>query len=146
GGGFDMLYDLNTYNRYGSSIKPRTAHSITFQVLGEHGFVGLGLFLLIGITGLIKAQSISRMAKGVPHLQWAADMDGMCQVSLGGFFDAGQVLNVAYFDLIYLFDPLIVCTAAIVVRDRGAVPARRQGAPVLAPGEPAQPALGLRQV
>ena len=89
-----------------SSIKPRTAHSITFQVLGEHGFVGLGLFLLIGITALIKAQSIRRMAKGVPHLQWAADMAGMCQVSLVGFFVAGQFLNVAYFDLIYLFVPL----------------------------------------
>src|SRR3546814_9615977 len=69
GGGFDMLYDLATYTRYGSSIKPRTAHSITFQILGEHGFVGLALFLLIGITALIKAQSIRRSVKGVPHLQ-----------------------------------------------------------------------------
>lgn len=147
GGGFDMLYDLATYTRYGSSIKPRTAHSITFQILGEHGFVGLALFLLIGITALIKAQSIRRSVKGVPHLQWAADMAGMCQVSLVGFFVAGQFLNVAYFDLIYLYVPLIVCTAAVVAREQGAVTARRpKGAPILAAAEPARPALGLRQV
>jgi probable O-glycosylation ligase (exosortase A-associated) len=147
GGGLDMLYDLRTYNRYGSTITPRTAHSVTFQILGEHGFVGLGLFLLIGVTLVFKAQSIRRSVKGLPHLQWAGDMAGMCQVSLVGFFVAGQFLNVAYFDLLYLYVPLIVGTAAVVARESRAVPERRlQGAPLVAAGERPQPVLGLRQM
>jgi probable O-glycosylation ligase (exosortase A-associated) len=144
GGGFDMLYDLRTYQRYNSSIRPRTAHSVTFQILGEHGFVGFGIFLMIGITVLLKAQWIRRQVKGRPDLQWAADLAGMCQVSLIGFFVGGQFLNVAYFDLIYLYVPLVVCTAVVVSRELKPEPQRRaHGMPVLAPGE--RPALGLRQ-
>jgi probable O-glycosylation ligase (exosortase A-associated) len=153
GGGFDMLYDLRTYTMYNSSITPRTAHSITFQILGEHGFIGLLLFLMIGITLVIKAQSIRRQAKGVPRLQWAADMAGMSQVSLGGFFVAGQFLNVAYFDLIYLYVPLIVGAAAIVQREKAKMAKEDPAAAALAPGlAPAilrpgmrPPALGARQ-
>lgn len=155
GGGFDMLYDLQTYNRYGSTIRPRSAHSITFQILGEHGFVGLGLFLMIGIASVVKAQSIRRAAKGHPHLQWASDLAGMCQVSLVGFFVGGQFLNVAYFDLIYLYVPLIVGTANIVLREKahataaaGLGAARLPGAlPALTPAraDPRRPALGARQ-
>jgi probable O-glycosylation ligase (exosortase A-associated) len=155
GGGFDMLYDLRTYNRYNSTIRPRTAHSVTFQILGEHGFVGLGLFLLIGLTSIVKAQSIRRSVKGQPHLQWAADLAGMSQVSLVGFFIAGQFLNVAYFDLLYLFVPLIVGTASVVQREKAKIEQAAGGAadragpvPVRAPARPGSghPALGARQL
>ncbi len=149
GGGFDMLYDLRTYTMYNSSITPRTAHSITFQILGEHGFIGLLLFLLIGVTLVFKAQAVRRQTKGVPRLQWAADMAGMSQVSLGGFFVAGQFLNVAYFDLIYLYVPLIVGTAAVVQREKAKMAKEPPAAPDLAPAvlrpDMRPPALGARQ-
>jgi probable O-glycosylation ligase (exosortase A-associated) len=146
GGGFDMLYDIGTFNMYGSTIRPRTAHSIIFQVLGEHGFVGLGLFLAIGLSLWLKGFSIKRACRGHPQLQWAADLASMSQVSLVGYFVAGLFINVAYFDLIYLFVPLMVGTAAVVAREqKGTVPVRRPGVtPIGVAGEQSKPALGLR--
>jgi probable O-glycosylation ligase (exosortase A-associated) len=154
GGGFDMLFDKATYDLYGSTIKPRSAHSIVFQVLGEHGFIGLFLFLMIGISLWFKAQWIKKNAKGYLHLQWARDLASMCQVSLMGYFVAGLFLNLAFFDLIYLYVPVIVGTAAIVLRERAkaAREARAEEAPApirvtpVAPGhDPARPAFGARQ-
>ena len=148
GGGFDMLYDIRTFNLYGSTIKPRTAHSIVFQVLGEHGFIGLFLFLMIGITLFFRALSIRRAVKGIPHLQWAGDLATMCQISLMGYFVAGLFLNLAFFDLIYLYIPLVVCTGVVVARAKEAAgPAGSARGTPLAPGrEPAQPAVGFRQL
>lgn len=39
------------------------AHSIYFQMLGEHGFPGLGLFLLLGFTTWRKATRIASQTK-----------------------------------------------------------------------------------
>jgi probable O-glycosylation ligase (exosortase A-associated) len=147
GGGFDMLFDLNTYTLYNSTIKPRSAHSIIFQVLGEHGFVGLGLFLGIGLSLMLKARWIRKATKGRPDLQWAADLASMCQVSLIGYFVAGLFLNLGFFDLIYLYIPVVVGTALVVQRELSNVSAGvRAGVPA-AVGEPRpRPALGLRQL
>lgn len=123
GGGFDMLFDGRTYQLYGSTIRPRSAHSIIFQVLGEHGFVGLFLFLMIGTTLLFTAQSIKKRAKDHPTLQWARDLASMMQVSLIGYFVAGLFLNLAFFDLIYLYIPIVVGTATVVTRAVAFVPA-----------------------
>ena len=47
GGGFD-IYDAATFHAYAPNPTDiHAAHSIYFQVLGEHGFVGLILFVLI---------------------------------------------------------------------------------------------------
>ena len=44
GGGFS-IYESAVFARYAPDPEARAAHSIYFQVLGEHGFVGLFLFL-----------------------------------------------------------------------------------------------------
>ena len=58
------------------------AHSIYFQVLGEHGFVGLLLFLAIGMSTWIAAGRLVRKYEGVPDTRWAADLGAMAQVSM----------------------------------------------------------------
>lgn len=154
GGGFDMLFDRATYDLYGSSIRPRSAHSIVFQVLGEHGFIGLFLFLMIGISVWFKAQWVKKNTKGIPRLQWAHDLASMAQVSLMGYFVAGLFLNLAFFDLIYLYVPMMVGTATVVMRERAkaapeagmaGAPASTQAAPSAPHHDPVRPALGTRQ-
>lgn len=86
------------------------AHSIYFQILGNHGFVGLVLFLLTWTFTWRSASMLRAEAARVPHAQWCADLSSMCQVALLGYFVGGAFLNLAYFDLPYFLLVLVVVT------------------------------------
>ncbi|NNM01786.1 MAG: putative O-glycosylation ligase, exosortase A system-associated, partial [Gammaproteobacteria bacterium] len=58
------------------------AHSIYFEVLGEQGYVGLFLFLLLFFLAFRTGTWIIKHARGDPELEWARDLAGMLQVSL----------------------------------------------------------------
>jgi hypothetical protein len=101
GGGFDT-FTPGLFQRYAPDPEDfHDAHSIYFQVLGEHGFVGLGLFLGLLISALLTGQGVIRRARGDPELEWAADLAAMVQVSIVGFMVGGAFLGLAYFDLFY---------------------------------------------
>ena len=86
----------------------RDAHSIYFKVLGEHGWIGLGIFLtLLGLTWL-KCSSVIRLAKKQPDLTWARDLAAMVQVSLVGYLSAGTFLGLSYFDYVYHLIAIVV--------------------------------------
>lgn len=77
------------------------AHSIYFLVLGNHGFVGLALFMAIWLLTWRSANWLRK--EGVQHSQtkWCADLGTMCQVSLVGYAVGGAFLSLSYFDLPY---------------------------------------------
>ncbi|MEO6922617.1 MAG: putative O-glycosylation ligase, exosortase A system-associated, partial [Bryocella sp.] len=101
GGGFD-IYRPEVFARYAPVPDDvHAAHSIYFQVLGEHGFVGLGLFLLLWALVWKSAGRLYRVGKELPETRWLADLGSMCQVSLGGYAVGGAFLSLAYFDLPY---------------------------------------------
>ena len=77
------------------------AHSIYFQMLGEQGYVGLLLFLSIGITTWLNATKLRSIGKGRPDLKWAHDLGSMVQVSMVGYAVTGAFLSMALFDLPY---------------------------------------------
>jgi len=75
------------------------AHSIYFQVLGNHGFIGLFLYLMIGVTTYRSATWLRRNAYRIPEAKWAADLGSMVQVSMVGFAVGGAFLSLAYADI-----------------------------------------------
>lgn len=97
------------------------SHSIYFEVLGEHGFVGLALFLGLGLMTWRTASWIIRRARKDPENQWAADLAAMVQVSLVGYGGAGAFLGLAYFDLYYTLIAIVVlCKVVLVSQERAA--------------------------
>jgi probable O-glycosylation ligase (exosortase A-associated) len=92
----------------------RDAHSIYFGVLGEQGWVGLGMFLLLIALAWQKASWIIRHSRGHPDLLWARDLAAMIQVSLIGYMSAGAFLGLQYFDLFYHLTVIIVMTQLLV--------------------------------
>jgi probable O-glycosylation ligase (exosortase A-associated) len=90
------------------------AHSIYFGVLGEHGFIGLALFLILLVLTWRTSTGIIRKTKNLPHLKWAYDMASMVQVSLMGYIVAGTFLSLAYFDLTYQLMVILVLTNILV--------------------------------
>lgn len=106
------------------------AHSIYFHVLGEHGFVGLGLFLLLGVTVWVVAGRTARAAQEVPEFEpWMPLLMRMVQVSLIGFGAGGAFLSVAYLDLPYYIMGFVVLSQRLV--NRSAAERAREGAPDL---------------
>jgi putative inorganic carbon (HCO3(-)) transporter len=116
GGGFET-FQWDVFKRYADDFQgSHDAHSIYFEVLGEHGFVGLFLFLaLLGLTWL-KCGRIIRLGKRNPDLYWARDLAAMIQVSFVAYMAGGAFLGLAYFDLTYSLIVLAVITAHLIER------------------------------
>jgi len=127
GGGF-QIYDDVVFQMYAPHPEDiHAAHSIYFQALGEHGFVGLGLYLLLGVLTWRSGSWIIKNAAKRSDLKWAADLASMIQVSLLGFAVGGAFLSLLYFDVPYYLMAAIVATRVIVAREL------KQPAPAAAP-------------
>jgi probable O-glycosylation ligase (exosortase A-associated) len=114
GGGF-AITEPDVFLRYAPDpTNVLVAHSIYFQILGQHGFIGLALFLLVfGFTWL-NGSWIMRTVKGRPELAWAGDLAAMCQVSLVGYAVGGAFLNLTYFDLPYYIVVILIVLRGLV--------------------------------
>ncbi|RJG16274.1 putative O-glycosylation ligase, exosortase A system-associated [Massilia cavernae] len=114
GGGFE-IYNRIAFGLYAPVPDDvHAAHSIYFQALGEHGFVGLGLYILLAILTWRKASWIVRTTKGWDELKWAGSLARMIQVSMVGFAVGGAFLSLLYYDVPYYLIAIIVCTGALV--------------------------------
>lgn len=92
------------------------AHSIYFQMMGNHGLIGLAIFMGIWISTWLTSGWLRTQKNLTPETQWTADMGAMCQVSLVGFLVGGAFLSLAYFDLPYNIMVMVVVTRAWVVK------------------------------
>ena len=120
GGGFD-IYDFDVFARYAPNpLDVHAAHSIYFQVLAEHGFVGLLLFVGIGATTWMSASDAKRKAKGIAELAWVGPLVDMVKVSMVGYAVGGAFLSLAYFDVPYYVMVIAVATQAFAVAHRRA--------------------------
>jgi putative inorganic carbon (hco3(-)) transporter len=110
GGGFN-IYTSQNYAKYNPNSRlPQAAHSIYFSVLGEHGWIGLFLYLVLGVLSWRVASRIRRETKGLAQAAWAHHLAGMCQVALIGFAVGGAFLSLAYFDFTYNLIVILVAT------------------------------------
>ena len=108
GGGYD-IYDLDVFARYAPNpLDVHAAHSIYFQVLGEHGFIGLILFVAIGASTWLAASSAKRIARKMPDIGWIVPLMDMCKVSMVGYAVGGAFLSLAYFDVPYYVMVIVV--------------------------------------
>lgn len=110
------------------------AHSIYFQVLGEHGFIGLALWLAIGASTWLAARDLIKLGRTRPDLKWAADLGPMVQVSMIAYASSGAFLSLAYYDLPYNVMIMTVLGQRIArAALNGAVPTNRSTTVVATP-------------
>lgn len=83
------------------------AHSIYFEVLGDLGFTGLGLFVAILLHGIWSCSRIVRRTVGDPSLLWAHDLARMLQISLVVYAVSGALLSMAYFEMYWVLIAVI---------------------------------------
>src|SRR6266481_5126266 len=117
----------------------KAAHSIYFDVLSEHGWVGLALFLMIGVYSWMNCSWLIRRSRGRPELAWATVLGKMGQAVLVGFWVGGAFQSLAYFDeywcLLFIFDAARRVVARAIAKPAGAfVPPTLLRAPALGIG------------
>jgi putative inorganic carbon (hco3(-)) transporter len=117
GGGFEVITP-ELFQRYAPNPEDlHAAHSVYFQALGEHGFVGLGLYLLLGLMTWRTGSWIVRNTAKHPEYQWAANLATMIQVSLIGFSVGGTFLSLLYFDVPYYLMTAMVVTRVLIEKE-----------------------------
>jgi probable O-glycosylation ligase (exosortase A-associated) len=110
GGGFEM-YSPATFARYAPDpTDVHAAHSVYFQMLGEHGYVGLLLFLALGVAAWFTARRLIRSASATPDSRWAGQLARSIQASLVGFAVGGAFVNIGYWEPPY-YEILILLVA-----------------------------------
>ena len=113
GGGFET-FRAPTFLQYAPEPwRVHDVHSIYFEVMGEHGFIGFGMFILLAVFAWLRANQVIRECKNDPQRKWAADLAAMIQVSLVGYGAGGAFLGLAYFDLTYHLMIMLVLAAKL---------------------------------
>jgi probable O-glycosylation ligase (exosortase A-associated) len=122
GGGFE-LYSGSTFAKYAPDPEDvHAAHSVYFQMLGEHGYVGLLIFLALGFTAWSTARRTIALAKIKPQHAWAGNLARAFQVSLVGYAVGGMFVNIGYWDLMYY--EIVIVLVAFRIASAPAQPAR----------------------
>nr|WP_294517403.1 putative O-glycosylation ligase, exosortase A system-associated [uncultured Rhodopila sp.] len=108
GGGF-QAYLIDHVDVPGTAESPgftqfgRAFHSIYFEVLGEHGYPGLFMFLLIAGSMLVKLHRLSKKASAYPELDWVVSLSGALQGGLAVFLTAGAFVGIAFQPMFWYF-------------------------------------------
>jgi len=124
GGGF-LVFNPYLFKIYAPNpLDFHAAHSIYFQVLGEHGYIGLIIFLSLLAATWRSASRIINSCKDQPELKWASDLAAMCQVSMVGYMVGGAFLSLAYYDYFYYVVAALVITHKILDAERLPIRAR----------------------
>lgn len=133
GGGFETFHPA-LFGLYAPNPNDyHDVHSIYFEVLGEHGFVGLLLFLVLMLMTWRAAGRVRRAAGLDPGRKWLFDLMAMIQVSLVGYAVGGAFLGLAYFDLYYHLVALVIIATRLQAQAGAGVTASAAGPEVAAP-------------
>jgi probable O-glycosylation ligase (exosortase A-associated) len=102
-----LSYANRAFDEFGNVA--RSAHSIYFQVLGDHGFVGLALFVVLIVLTLRSLQRLKKFAsRAAPEQQWVGAYANGMQIGVIGYCVSGAFLSLGYFDLFYAYVAITV--------------------------------------
>src|SRR5439155_968601 len=100
GGGFRTFEQDVWEQYYPDTERAIVAHSIYFQTLAEHGFVGVGIFAALLIATYLGLRRVRKRATESDQTM-LANLAGALQASLVGYMVAGAFLSRADFGLFY---------------------------------------------
>ena len=95
----------------------KAAHSNYFQVLGQHGYIGLILYVFLCAGAFFYCGGIISKTKNRPELYWARDLAFMLRCAIVGYLIGGITKNHAFFEMFYMELTMLVITGAIVNRE-----------------------------
>ena len=124
GGGFWSIENDDLYRTYLDSYTTAfNAHSIWFNMLGEHGFPGLALFVGLISACWLSLRALRKSRDGVSPSGWIVSYSHMLELALLGYVVSGTFLSVAYLELFYQLVGAIILLHVIARRETAPEPA-----------------------
>jgi len=104
GAGFRALQNADLWLRYFGEgyFKAYDPHSVYFEVLEEHGFLGVGFYFGALVSALVILRRLRKRWRNDPDHGYISHYAEMLQLSFCPFLVSGVFLGVAYFDLYFL--------------------------------------------
>lgn len=117
GGGFHAVQSKPVWDRFHGetglfgfvsaaavpATRPRAAHSIYFEIMGDMGFIGFLLFLAILANILLTATEIRRIALTQGgNMGWAVDLAGAFSATTIILMIGGAAVSLAYQETLYM--------------------------------------------
>ncbi len=132
GGGFEayrqnhIAYDLAGKNGGGGTLeidKGRAYHSAYFEMLGEQGYPGLALWLVINLTGLWRMEVLRRRHREGEE-RWAGSLAGALQAAQLVYLLGAAFIAIAFQPFIYMLIGAQIGLDTYLTRKRGAATAK----------------------
>ncbi len=112
----------------------RAEHSIYFQVIGQHGWVGFAIYYSLVLFTLLSLTRLKQQASRIPDALWIAEYAWALRLGILAFLIGGAFLSLAYFDLFFAF----VAAAIILRRELADYLIAAQNPVAAAPAAPSQ--------
>ena len=118
GAGFWSMDHDEVFSKYlVSYIRAQSAHSIWFQMMADHGFPGLFLFVGVIVSSFMTMMGLKYRARGRPEAKWVANYCQMIEASLMGYIVSGSFLSQSYWDLFYHLISFVVLLKAVAIQE-----------------------------
>lgn len=118
GGGFWVLAHDETFGKYLENyLRAQSAHNIYLEVLADHGFLGLGLYIGVIISSFFTLLRMKWRLRNRVEAEWLVNYCKMIQVSLTAYLIGGMFLPLSYWDLFYHLVSFVVLLRAIAVKE-----------------------------
>ncbi|MGZ9158729.1 MAG: O-antigen ligase family protein, partial [Nitrospira sp.] len=106
GGGFDV-FEISV---------GRASHNSYIEAAGEHGLIGLMLYILVIVTAIKHLSSVVKVCRDDPELFWARDLARLMQLSFVGYLVGSLVINHAFFEYFYVQVGIVAALYILVVK------------------------------
>ena len=113
GGGFQIIDDLVIGQRYNPDADRTGVHSIYFEVLGENGFIALGIFLSLLLSAILSARKIRKTAGRVGFDDFYC-YGYMLEIAICVYAVSGAFQEFASFDLFYQIVAITIITKVLL--------------------------------
>jgi putative inorganic carbon (hco3(-)) transporter len=125
GMGFDS-WSPETFAIYAPNPRDvHAAHSIYFSVIGDHGWIGFALYIMIYFLTWLKLLQIIKATAQDEALKKYNFLAKMLQVSLIAYFVGGAFLSLSYFDLPWHVVSFVVLISEYVKQEKQLKPTTR---------------------
>ncbi len=150
GEGFNWMFNRQAANKVAAEanlheIPPYlgVAHSIYFENLGEHGFVGFALYFSLVTVVLMNGFWLRKHAPSAKEDDWVGQLGRMVPAAIVGYLVSGTFDSVSTYEGYYQLFIIVAAAKSVVLASAKATQA--VAAPAAAPAY-AMPTLPRRQV
>lgn len=122
GGGFEdfrinaLYHEPKASDPEGHWERARAFHSMYFEVLGEHGYIGFAMFMSIALLSIVTLLRVLRQTRNQPHLKWCNDLAFALLTSLLAVMACGAFIGIGFQALVWNMFTMPICLGEYVHR------------------------------